>query len=200
MRLETTSNSHSPCLQPPCATFGSEHCCRKDNEYSESCYSKFTCFERAIRDAFLQIRVNVLLRLSPHPPIVISAMSAAVDPTLAVVAVPEDVVVIDSVIVAHTTHLSMTFKSMHGTEVRFFPRSNGGYDGDREAMTEASLATHVAPTNTAFFNSTSTTLESEQIESMRNAKALAYYTAMTGAVVGLAADKVATHRASFFTA
>ena len=117
-------------------------------------------------------------------------MSAAVDPTLAVVAVPEDVVVIGSVTPAHTTHLSMAFKSMGGTEVRFFPRSNGGYDSDREATIEASLATHVAPTNTAFLNSTSTTLEAEQIKSMQNAKALAYYTAITGAVVGLAAHEV----------
>ena len=32
--------------------------------------------------------------------------------------------------------------------------------------------------------------QAEQIESMRNAKALAYYTAITGAALGLAADEV----------
>jgi len=51
-------------------------------------------------------------------PAVVTAMSAAVQPSLSVIALPARTAIIDSITAAHTTHLSMTFKDMGGSEVR----------------------------------------------------------------------------------
>ena len=88
--------------------------------YSESCYSRFSARERATRDALLQVRLNVLQLLVPEgkTPAVVTAMSAAVQPSLSVIALPARTAIIDSITAAHTTHLPMTFKDMGGSEVR----------------------------------------------------------------------------------